>query len=347
MTDSRPVITAYCLDWHITTSSAFMELLVKPLALYADIRLVAWDGQQDLPAPKPDEITLFCQLAPPQHWLATYSAPVVWIPMADSILYPANLKNHPAVRVVAFSTPIQQLAQDLGLPYLRMRYFLNPDLFTPASFDAERVLLYWNRTGFFYKAFLLQLCAMLRVNRLIFRDILDPRIPKRKHYTLPTQVGEMLVEAHHTLTTHDEYLSLLNRANIFIAPRKLEGVGITFLEAMARGCCVIAYDHPTMNEYIRHGENGLLFGAGNPRTGWAGRITNLLYRAFNKLSWQFRHRPIPRPALTMRQNWDEIRRADVVQLGANARQSMREGYAQWINSLPQYAQFVLSTIAPD
>jgi glycosyltransferase involved in cell wall biosynthesis len=39
---------------------------------------------------------------------------------------------------------------------------------------------------------------------------------------------------------------------------------MSFLEAMARGQCVIAADNPTMNEYITHGVNGLLFAPRQP-----------------------------------------------------------------------------------
>jgi glycosyltransferase involved in cell wall biosynthesis len=39
---------------------------------------------------------------------------------------------------------------------------------------------------------------------------------------------------------------------------------MSFLEAMALGRCVIALDMPTMNEYIRHGENGLLYDVDEP-----------------------------------------------------------------------------------
>ena len=38
---------------------------------------------------------------------------------------------------------------------------------------------------------------------------------------------------------------------------------MTFLEAMAMGKCVVAYDDATMNEYIEDGETGVLF-SGSP-----------------------------------------------------------------------------------
>jgi glycosyltransferase involved in cell wall biosynthesis len=50
---------------------------------------------------------------------------------------------------------------------------------------------------------------------------------------------------------------------IFIAPRDYEGIGLSFLEAMAMGKAVIAVDNPTMNEYIADGETGYLFDLNN------------------------------------------------------------------------------------
>ena len=38
-----------------------------------------------------------------------------------------------------------------------------------------------------------------------------------------------------------------------------------FLEAMAMGKCVVAHDDATMNEYIKDGENGILFNAKEPK----------------------------------------------------------------------------------
>ncbi|PJF28269.1 MAG: hypothetical protein CUN52_13385 [Phototrophicales bacterium] len=340
MTNNRPVITAYCLEWHVTISSAFHELLVKPLAPYADIRLTAWDGKSELPAPREDELTIFCELPPTEKWLAQYQSPVVWIPMADYAVYPPNMHNHSSVRVVAFSRVAETIAQDLAIDYLRLKYYIDPEQFPQASFDGERVLLYWNRTGLLDKRALLKLCQRLKINRLIFRSKLDPFISPTMYYELPAKIGRMHIHTYSTLTTHADYLQLLNCANIFIAPRKVEGVGLAFLEAMASGCCVIAFDDVTMNEYICHGKNGLLFQI-PPVPEYRTAMINLWYRIINKLSWKFRNQPAIRPIIRPLPNWRNIRHVNIAQLGANARQSMADGYKQWIASIPAYADFVL------
>lgn len=57
---------------------------------------------------------------------------------------------------------------------------------------------------------------------------------------------------------------VLRNANVYFAPRLTEGIGQSFLEAMGRGQCVVAADNPTMNEYIVHGVNGILYDPQDP-----------------------------------------------------------------------------------
>ncbi|MDN8617549.1 glycosyltransferase [Variovorax ginsengisoli] len=59
--------------------------------------------------------------------------------------------------------------------------------------------------------------------------------------------------------------AVMERANVFFAPRLEEGIGQSFLEAMGRGQCVVAPNHGTMNEYIIPGLNGLLYEARDPQ----------------------------------------------------------------------------------
>jgi glycosyltransferase involved in cell wall biosynthesis len=67
-------------------------------------------------------------------------------------------------------------------------------------------------------------------------------------------------------TSREEYLKQMSRANIYIAPRKREGVGLSYIEAIAMGHCIIAYDNVTMNEYIEDGVNGYLIGNSHSKT---------------------------------------------------------------------------------
>ena len=67
------------------------------------------------------------------------------------------------------------------------------------------------------------------------------------------------------LPDKSQFQMLLAGANVYFAPRLEEGIGLSFLEAMSMGQCVVAPDRPTMNEYIRNGSNGLLYDPQDPQ----------------------------------------------------------------------------------
>lgn len=94
---------------------------------------------------------------------------------------------------------------------------------------------------------------------------------------------------------------LIDRANVFFAPRLEEGIGQSFLEAMARGQCVVAPDLGTMNEYITHGVNGLLY---DPKA--------------------------PEP----------LEFADAAELGVMAQRTVREGYRRWKEAESALVRFI-------
>lgn len=51
---------------------------------------------------------------------------------------------------------------------------------------------------------------------------------------------------------------LFHLGDIYVYPTRLEGIGLTILEAAASGLPVIVTDYSPMNEFVRHGENGRL-----------------------------------------------------------------------------------------
>ena len=52
---------------------------------------------------------------------------------------------------------------------------------------------------------------------------------------------------------------ILSGCNLYFAPRFEEGIGMSFLDAMAMGIPVVALDNFTMNEYITDGYDGILY----------------------------------------------------------------------------------------
>lgn len=91
----------------------------------------------------------------------------------------------------------------------------------------------------------------------------------------------------------EDYRATLERANVFIAPRRAEGIGMATLEAMARGMLVIAGDEPTQNEYISNWLNGVLY---NPDATGTIRIDRDTAEAMGMLAYE--------TVRSGRQQWD-------------------------------------------
>jgi glycosyltransferase involved in cell wall biosynthesis len=344
-------IIAYCLDWHTTTSNAFHDLVVEPLSPYAEIKLVAWDGKtvpsddDQHPAHLP---RIFCMLPPPADWLAKTQTKTVWIPMAD--YSPDAIWNNvsKSVRVVSFSNTVEKQAHSFGLKTLRLRYFKNPQSFAPAQWDNGRVLLYWNRTGLIGPQTLEKLCNVLAIDTLLFRSKIDPRITSEADYSLPSKLGHTIVQEYPELTSsREQYLTLLQQANIFIAPRLIEGVGMSNLEALASGCMVLANRAPTMDEYIKNGETGYFLDTIYPpylgrivkRVG-RSRIKKYINRIRRKIRLSLPSAPYSHP-ITPYQNWRALGQLEPRNIGNQARLAHEVGYEIWQNDIETYAHFVL------
>src|SRR5207245_7537994 len=62
--------------------------------------------------------------------------------------------------------------------------------------------------------------------------------------------------------SHDEVLSLVARARVFVLPSSHEGLPIALLEALALGTPVVASDIEPHREIIDHEDNGMHFRTG-------------------------------------------------------------------------------------
>ena len=57
---------------------------------------------------------------------------------------------------------------------------------------------------------------------------------------------------------HNEYIKYVKDCDVFVSPRKQEGIGMGFLEAISMGKYIISNDDSTMNEYILDEKIGFL-----------------------------------------------------------------------------------------
>lgn len=141
--------------------------------------------------------------------------------------------------VISFCEAVTRHARLCGVRnILELRYFPPLEGLPHEPGDTKRVFL-WERGD-------------------ISRQVAETLFPPSEGYVFDVKGAKEFLP-------REEYLQRLAKCGIVIAPRRKEGIGMAFLEAMAMGKCVAAHDDATMNEYIEDGVNGILFDALNPK----------------------------------------------------------------------------------
>ena len=323
--------------------------MIEPLIPYLQFKKIGWDGST-IPnfqvSKNSDNPVVFFQIPPREEIIFNKDLRIIWIPMWDQarafdLKWWNQLPKN--IRIISFSNEISLRSRAAGLDTFDVRFFMNPDDFVRADFDKPRTLFYWNRAGLVGIKFLKRLCKTLDIDQLLFRRRLDPGRKEIYDYEIPDILGNTVVKKltfnFEGVEGHNEYLNYLNQANIFIAPRMVEGVGLTLIEAMARGCSVFAFNAPTMNEYICHKSNGYLLDRCNPQflNCLKAKMEKTIIRVNRKIDIFGYQHDFP---VTAWQDWSEIKGLDLKSLGASALRDQKIGYKEWKDNLPKYASFI-------
>lgn len=186
---------------------------------------------------------------------------IIFLPMYDHVKK-WNFKkwyDYKNIKIVSFSSTLHKKLKKWGFNSTYMQYFIEPEKFTSSNINE---VFFWQRL------------TKININTLkkIFKNI-DVKIHIHK---VPDPGQEFMQpikkdEKHFNITysewfnTKEEMQEFIKSKGIYIAPRFSEGIGISFLEAMAQGKIIVAHNEPTMNEYIKHGKTGFLCNFKHPR----------------------------------------------------------------------------------
>lgn len=248
-----------------TKSSRFMLDFLQQhshnLDLFADYSMIGGPGIDLEPIVDGNyDLIVVWQMERVAEWLAArVPEKLVFVPMYDGA---KDLKRDfwgafRHSRVLNFSHSLHELLQSCGIPSLKVQYFPDPSAFPRVDFSEFRGF-FWQRRSEISWPLIKQLSAGTKFARFTLHMALDPGFAD-PHIPDSADVEAFNVELSYWSDDRAIIDELLAHANIYFAPRPSEGIGMSFLEAMARGQCVVAADAPTMSEYMTHGVSGLLY----------------------------------------------------------------------------------------
>jgi glycosyltransferase involved in cell wall biosynthesis len=236
---------------YITHSSDFFIDLLR--GLYGEVDVIphekAW---VELPKCHWDLIVVWQKLYSPKELEAFGADRVIIVPMLDACPFDeAYWRDFKAFKVFCFSTTLRDALISYGLEAWGVQYYPE-DQEDAIDWGSGLRGFFWPRTPAVDWPLVKRLTAGSNFERM------------HLHGTSVSSQGEPGVETSEWFADQSEYRRCLAGANVYFAPRLAEGIGLSFLEAMAMGLCVVAPDRPTMNEYIENGKNGLLYDPQKP-----------------------------------------------------------------------------------
>ena len=270
---SLPTLLFVGHSFHQQTGSSrfFLDLLREHFAV-----TLIWDdswkaGGTPLSAERLNghacELILFWQALPKRAVMRRlHCRRLFWAPMRDGISLtpkPWRRLKPSGLRLISFCREAHDYCTAAGLESHAVQYWPTPlEAPTPITEEPLR-LFFWMRRGAPGWPTLKALLGNTRPERIVLRTVADPG----ETLVLPSDAerAEYRIEQVPDWLEKADYLRLLGSCNAFMAPRLLEGIGLSFLDAMALGQAVIAPDRATMNEYLRHDENGWLYDPDAPQ----------------------------------------------------------------------------------
>ncbi len=224
----------------------------------------------------------FFQILPSLNYLKKMRCKnIVWFPMYDGeagkhyASYIPYLKFN--LKIFSISKKLCDNLKKAGLNCCYYKYHLKP-VYNLSTNNNSKKVFFWVRTSAVTWDIVKKLLGKNNIEKMIMKMTPDPNFKP----VLPTKddINKYNIQIVTDWLDKKEYNKLLSSCNIFIAPRHAEGIGMSFIEALSQGMCVIAPNNSTMNEYIIHGKNGLLYDLKNPKGLDMSNLSEICENAF-------------------------------------------------------------------
>lgn len=185
---------------------------------------------------------------------------VVFVPMYDGCRQlPLEFwRDLCGMRVLAFSLPVYDVAQAGGCDAQYCQYWPAPAVEAPIRKSPGQGF-YWYRRDEVDLSTLSRICSSYGIETLRVLYKPDPNVPSPVPKALFARALPVPVDWVRWEPSRIAQLQNVAKAEYYVASRSFEGIGLSFLDAMAVECCVIAPANPTYTDYIVSGITGYLF----------------------------------------------------------------------------------------
>ena len=162
------------------------------------------------------------------------------------------------IKVLKFSDKISDNIKNEKIDSLKLNYYLKPNIISSFKNQSKLNIFFWDRGRIKLEEWL-NLFNKKDINEILYFPKPDPgqKIDKINNIYFLKEYNLKIIEKN--FMPKNEFISIMEKYNVFIAPRKKEGIGISIVEALSRGIYIVGYNDSTMNEYILNDKIGFIF----------------------------------------------------------------------------------------
>lgn len=295
------------LGFHLQNTKSslfFIDILKQNIK---DLYIVSEnDAWYEIPRIKPENIIIWQAIFTPEEIDSWKAKTVTIIPMYDACPHTLDFwGKYKKYKIFCFSKTLYNFLKGNDFNTFYCQYYIEPNKEIKINKKDSYNVFYWERSNKINRELVSKLLGNLSINNIHYHYSTNI---KQKNNNFPTdeEIKKFNINFSDWFETQDEYIEILKKSDIYIAPREYEGIGLSFIEAMSYGCMVIAYDQPTMNEYIKNNVNGILF--------------------------------------TDKQEPILLSNEGIYDLRINSYNEVKSGWKQWCNSIPDIIEFIESPL---
>ena len=210
-------------------------------------------------------IFFFHVMFPYQAMRTFLNKKILWAPMYDALIFKNKFEKKIfwrqisllGIKVLEFSKKISESIDGENIELLKLKYYIKSEQIYNYRKDNKIRVFFWDRGQIKIDDWI-KLFDLNQIDKIIYYPMVDPSrkiVNKIENY--PKEKIEII---NKKFLPKNEYLELMKNCNVFIAPRRKEGIGMSIVEAISKGMYIVGYNEATMNEYITNDKIGYLFG---------------------------------------------------------------------------------------
>lgn len=245
------------------------EFIVDELKKFYDVEVIfdeRWETGKSIDWDSLDEslkaVVIFQMFPNEEDFKKIKNKNIIYLPMFDHVekWHFSKWLICKDVKIISFSSTLHKKLINWGFNSMLVQFFIKPT----ENFiqGAEDEVFFWQRLTKMNINIVKKIFNNSDI-KLHIHKVADPG----QEFIPPTKEDEERFKITYSewFDTKEELQELIESKAIYIAPRYTEGIGMSFLEALALGKVIIANNKPTMSEYIINGKTGYLCDFKHPK----------------------------------------------------------------------------------